>query len=264
MPDVLASVDRALALQVEPSRRRGENLAHPVRRQGDVGRVGILGHPLPAPPRQVGNQDVLSEMQLGLVDDPPSAGAAATPVEGSREFAAQSRTRQRVRHCRPRLRVEDSVDDLGHPIGRGVEHVLVGSPHGRVGLAAPDCSAAGRTHQLAPFAAHGCPWRIPETRSATILRTRFRGEGSPRRHLVLVCLPAPRRGSTRPSTCTASTRKINETCNRLDAGLDGVIDCWRTRRPPPESQVQTSRPPAPRGSRRGRRRRSVPPAGVIA
>ena len=116
-------------------------------------------------------------MQLGLVDDPPSAGAAATPVEGSRELAAQSGTRQRMRHGRPRLRVEDSVDDLGHLIGRGVEHVLVGGPHGRVGLAAPDCGA-GRTHRsLAGLdAVHGT---FPPHRRHRWYRIQFRNRCAP-------------------------------------------------------------------------------------
>ena len=64
-----------------------------------------------------------------------------------------------MRHGRPRLRVEDSVDDLGHPIGRGIEHVLVGSPHGRLGLAARNGGAGPYSSLLPPFAAHGCPFR---------------------------------------------------------------------------------------------------------
>ena len=135
--DPFAGIDGTLAVQVELARRGGEHLAYPVRRQGDVGRVGIVGHPLPAPPRQVRHQDVLVEMQLRLVDDPPPARTAAALAEGAYQLIAQIRARQRMRHGGPRLGVELPIDDLGHPIRRGVEHVLVGGPGRRFGLAAP-------------------------------------------------------------------------------------------------------------------------------
>ena len=46
-------------------------------KSGEVRRVGQLRHPLPAPPREVRDQDVLTEVQLRLEDDPPSARPAA-------------------------------------------------------------------------------------------------------------------------------------------------------------------------------------------
>ena len=76
-----AGVDRALAMQIEPACRGRKHLAHPIRRGGEVRRVGQLCHPLPAPPREVGDQDVLAEVQLRLVDDPPPARAGAPLAE---------------------------------------------------------------------------------------------------------------------------------------------------------------------------------------
>ena len=73
-------------MKVELSGGRGEHLAHPVRSEREVRSVGIVGHPLAAPARQIRNHDLFIEVQLGFVDDPPSAWTAAASVEGSAEF----------------------------------------------------------------------------------------------------------------------------------------------------------------------------------
>ena len=62
--------------------------------------------------------------------------------------------------------------DLGHPIGRGVEHVLVGSPHGRLGLATGG-RGAGRRHRSLPSRPWvSVPWQIPRPSIASASRTR--------------------------------------------------------------------------------------------
>ena len=144
MPDPLPGVDRALAVQVELAGRGREHLAHPVRRQGTVRRVGKVGHVPAAPARQVGHENVLAEMKLGLEDDPPPAGATGVVVEGAADLDAQGRLRERMQHGRPWAGVEHAVDNLGDAMGRGVEHVLVGRSGPRVGIAPPCC----RGHRL--------------------------------------------------------------------------------------------------------------------
>ena len=75
--------------------------------------VGVDGHPLPAPSRKVGDQDVLAQVQLRLVDDPPTPGAAPTPAERSSELRTELRACQRMRHGGSGVGVECPVDDLG-------------------------------------------------------------------------------------------------------------------------------------------------------
>ena len=67
-------------------------------------------------------------MKLGLEDNPPAPGTTRIVVEGTADLRAQRRTRVRVPQGRPRVRVEHAVDDLGDPMGGGIEHVLVGRP----------------------------------------------------------------------------------------------------------------------------------------
>ena len=64
--DAFAGIDGALAVQVMPARRVRDYLAHPVRRQRDVSRLGKIWHPLPAPAHPVRHNDVLAEVQLRL------------------------------------------------------------------------------------------------------------------------------------------------------------------------------------------------------
>ena len=78
--DAFAVVDRELLLAVDAEGRRRQDLAHPVRRQGEV--VALveesLRDALVAPPGEVRNEDVgpWTEVQLGLDEDDPPAGVA--------------------------------------------------------------------------------------------------------------------------------------------------------------------------------------------
>ena len=132
VPDAFASIDRALLVQVESARRRREHLAYPVGRQRDVGAVRKHRHAFAAPSCEVGDHDLLTEVQLGLEDDPPAAWSAAALAEGADELIAERRARERMRHGGTRVGVEGSVDDLGDPVRGCVKHVLVGSPAGRI------------------------------------------------------------------------------------------------------------------------------------
>ena len=83
MPDPLSCIDGALAVQVELAGRGREFFARPVRRQRAVRRVGIDRHSFAAPAGQIGDEDVLAQVQLRFVDDPPAAGAAGVVIEGA-------------------------------------------------------------------------------------------------------------------------------------------------------------------------------------
>ena len=61
----------------------------------------------------------------------------------ARDLDAQRRAGARVAHGRPRIGVEHAVDDFGDVMGRRVEHVLVGRPRPRAGIA-PRCCRAHR------------------------------------------------------------------------------------------------------------------------
>ena len=124
--DALAGIDRPLAVPVEIACRRRKHLADPVGRQGEEGRVGKVRHPLAPPAGDVGHQDVLAEMQLRLVDDPPAAGAAFAEVERIADLTAQNGTGARMRRGRSRMGVERSLDDFGDHVRRRVDHVLIG------------------------------------------------------------------------------------------------------------------------------------------
>ena len=78
--DALPGVDRHLPGSIQALGRRRDDLASPVGRERESRRVGKLRKPLALPPREVGDEHVLAEMKLRLVEDPPSAGTAATVV----------------------------------------------------------------------------------------------------------------------------------------------------------------------------------------
>jgi hypothetical protein len=67
-------------------------------------------------------------VKLGLVDDPPAAGAAAPVVEGTTQVHSEHRSGERVGRRRPRAAVQLAVDDLGHLLVRDLEQVFVRGP----------------------------------------------------------------------------------------------------------------------------------------
>ena len=73
-------------------------------------------------------------VQLRFEDDPPPVRTASVVVEGTSDPSDEHGARACVRHGRPRVGVQRPVDDLGDPMRRRVEHVLVGGPAGRLVL----------------------------------------------------------------------------------------------------------------------------------
>src|SRR5712691_1623783 len=133
MQDVLAGVDRHLLRAVQPFGARRHDLAHPVRRKSEAGGVGKLRHPLAPPAGEVRHEHVVTEVQLGLEEDPPAAGTAPSVVEGRAQPGPEHRGRKRVPRGRARRHVQVPVHDLGDAVRRDLENIVVGGAalHGR-------------------------------------------------------------------------------------------------------------------------------------
>src|SRR5437870_10570796 len=58
---------------IDSRRSRRDDFADPVGRQLDGGCIRNLRHALAPPTREIGNQHVLAEMKLGLVENPPAS-----------------------------------------------------------------------------------------------------------------------------------------------------------------------------------------------
>src|SRR5450756_2369124 len=94
--DSFPCVDPHLPHAVEASCSRREDLADPIRRQGEVGDAQHLGHPALAPAGEVGDEDVAPEMKFRLKDDPPAPGATSPALVGAADVHAEDRRRDGV------------------------------------------------------------------------------------------------------------------------------------------------------------------------
>lgn len=84
MRDALTRVDTHFAPTIDASRRRGNDLARPGRRLLERGHVGECRYALALPAGEVGYEHSVTEMQLRLEENPPSArrgGVARRPIE---------------------------------------------------------------------------------------------------------------------------------------------------------------------------------------
>ncbi len=96
------AVDSSFMYSIDARRAGRGDLARPVGRQCKIRHVGYQsGHALPAPPGEIGDQDILPEVQLRLKYDDPSAGAAATTLEGRPQLFTQCSRGRRMWLCRP-------------------------------------------------------------------------------------------------------------------------------------------------------------------
>ena len=99
-PTPARGVDAALVGQVDPPGARAQDLADPVGREVEPGAIGTGRHPLAAPAGEVGDEDVGAEVQLGLVEDPPAAGAARGRCRRGRQISDAERSSWRGRGAR--------------------------------------------------------------------------------------------------------------------------------------------------------------------
>src|SRR6185369_7812855 len=101
-----------------------------VGRERDEGRVGDRAHALVTPSREVGDEDVLAEVELRLEEDPPASRtvrSAGLLIERA-QLLEQNRAGSRVWGGWPRAREELTVHDLGHEMVGHLHQILVGGP----------------------------------------------------------------------------------------------------------------------------------------
>ena len=89
----LARVDRELLRAIELRGRGRQNLADPVRRQGEVGTLRVRGHARAPPAGPVRHEHIVGEVEFRLQEDPPSARAAAAFVERRDQAPPEHRRR---------------------------------------------------------------------------------------------------------------------------------------------------------------------------
>jgi len=129
MGHALARVDRHLPRPVDAPRRGRDHLADPVRRERERRRVREDRQPLAPPSRPVGDEHVVTEVQLGPEQDPPAARpgrVAGISVERTDDVTTDERRGVRVWRCRPGAHDELAVDDLGDLRVGDLHQVLVG------------------------------------------------------------------------------------------------------------------------------------------
>src|SRR5690606_33408854 len=95
--------------------------------QREVGLVdGQLGHALAPPTCQVRHEDLLAQMKLGLEQDDPATGPAASPMKWRPKLASKNRGGQCVLGRRTRKRVQHTKQDLPGDVRWQRQDVLVG------------------------------------------------------------------------------------------------------------------------------------------
>ena len=112
MGDALAREHRQLLSAVDRFGGLREHLAQPIWGDGDERVRGELAHARAPPAGEIGDDDVLREMQLGRVEDQPTPGPAATAIERTGKVASEDARGAGVRHSGTRRRVEHAADDL--------------------------------------------------------------------------------------------------------------------------------------------------------
>lgn len=128
-PDVahrLACVDGKLVRAVDLGRAGTEDLAQPVRRKRDVRVGGEERETIASPSREVRNEDVVTQVELGLEEKEPTSGTTTAAFERRPELFAQGGSRGSMRKGRPRMQVQLTVDHLGHLSRRSGKDVLIG------------------------------------------------------------------------------------------------------------------------------------------
>lgn len=127
MGDAGAGVVVGLAGAIEGDGAGREDFANPIGGELEERCVGKLGEALAAPAGEIGHEDLIDDMDLGLVQDDPPAGtrATATPERGA-EVDAQAGRGGGVAEGRPRADDELAIHDLPDEILGERQQVLVG------------------------------------------------------------------------------------------------------------------------------------------
>lgn len=92
------------------------NLANPIGGKLREGVRGNVRHPCAPPPREIGNENVRGQVNLGLIQNDPSAWSASSTVKGTPQVGAESGGDFGVWQRRTWMRVEHPEQDLTHDI----------------------------------------------------------------------------------------------------------------------------------------------------
>jgi hypothetical protein len=158
----MLGVDGQLFTLVDLDRGLRENLADPVGRQGEIRHVGDSRHARPTPAGKVRDQDVVAQMELGLVQQNPPARSAPASLEGRPKLFAKRRRRGGVRACGTRMCVQDAMQELGDQVvGRRQDVLIRGVLAGGIGHFWKVADAG--------FGATSRPWRLRPRRSSLTL-----------------------------------------------------------------------------------------------
>lgn len=91
-----------------------------VGRQRDVGGSREPRHALAPSTGEVGDDDLLAQVQLRLVYDLPGAQTSTPMIEGAADFDPEHRSGSGMRHGRARVEMKSAANDLGHHVRRRV------------------------------------------------------------------------------------------------------------------------------------------------
>jgi hypothetical protein len=120
MTNPSSAVGRQLVGAVQGRSRRRDHFGDPVRGELERCDIGQLRHATTSPAREVGNQDVRAETELGLDQGDPAVGA---DVEGA-EHAAQSRGCARMPRRWPGPGNQRAAHDLGYEVARNLDELF--------------------------------------------------------------------------------------------------------------------------------------------
>jgi len=112
--DAGAGVDGELAGAIEAAGGGREHFTDPVGWEGEEHVLRRRWHALALPACHVGDDDLLSQVQLWLIQDPPAAGTAVAELHAGDESGAQCRIAEGMRARRARTYEQLSVDNLTH------------------------------------------------------------------------------------------------------------------------------------------------------
>jgi hypothetical protein len=127
--DGLTCVDGELPLAIVTRGAGRDDFADPIRREGEVRRLGNGRQALAAPAGEVGHENIVSEVQLGLVEDPPAPWTTAAAVIRRPELASQDGRRHSVTWSGPGRHDELAGDDLANDVlGQRQQIVVRGWP----------------------------------------------------------------------------------------------------------------------------------------
>lgn len=119
-------VKRQLAGAIEACSCWGQSLTDPIGGNGDEGFRRRARHSFPTPSSNIGNDDVLGQMELRLVEDPPTARAAIAKLHACYERRAESGGPHRMTHGRTRTDGKFAVDNFPDEMLGQREYVLIG------------------------------------------------------------------------------------------------------------------------------------------